>query len=263
VIEVEKVSHDFARAQDQAVRALSDITLSVRAGEMVGLLGPSGCGKSTLLNIIGGLLRPTSGSVVVDGEPMRGIRAHRIAFVFQENTLFPWSTVAENLTTALEFGGIPKRERPERVANALAAVEMEQFATFFPAQLSGGMKQRVALARALCLETDVLLMDEPFAALDEQTRMLLGEDLSLLLSKTKKTIVLVTHSLNEAVFLSDRVFVMTARPGRIKAVVPVEHGHPRTPAFATSSIFNEIRGRLYELLHDEIRRAADAASEIA
>ena len=132
---------------------------------------------------------------------------------------------------------------------------MSEFARFYPDQLSGGMKQRVSLARALALETEVLLMDEPFAALDEQTRMILGEDLSALLAQTGKTIVMVTHSLSEAVFLSDRIFVMTARPGRIKAVVEVEHDHPRRADFMTSAHFNDVRGRLFELLHDEMRAA--------
>lgn len=258
VIEVRSVSHGFARKAGEPVQpVLADVSLSIPEGELVCFLGPSGCGKSTLLNMIGGFINPRSGQLLIDSAPVRGVQPRRIAFVFQENTLFPWDTVEGNLNVALEFAAVRGQDRAPRVAQALAAVGMGDFASYYPSQLSGGMKQRVALARALCLETDILLMDEPFAALDEQTRMVLGEDLSVLLARTKKTIVLVTHSLNEAVFLSDRVFVMTARPGRIKSVVKIDKPHPRTPEFMISDEFNAVRKQLYELLHDEIRQSLD------
>ncbi len=258
-ISVDHLSHAFAH-NGAALRVLDDVSLTVAPGEMVCLLGPSGCGKSTLLNVMGGLLRADAGEARIGETPVRGVMPQRVGFVFQENALFPWSTVWENLIVGLEFQGVPSAERAARAKRALDSVGMSEFAKFYPDQLSGGMKQRVGLARALALQTDVLLMDEPFAALDEQTRMILGEDLSALLSETGKTIVMVTHSLSEAVFLSDRIFVMTARPGRIKALVNVARPHPRRSDFMTSAQFNEVRAELYTLLHDEMRAAAGIAA---
>jgi NitT/TauT family transport system ATP-binding protein len=175
--------------------------------------------------------------------------------VFQENALFPWNTVLENVMLGMLFQGVPKAEREARARRALEAVGLADFTSHYPAQLSGGMRQRAALARALSLETGILLMDEPFGALDEQTRMILGEDLSVLLSRTDKAIVFVTHSLGEAVFLADRVAVFSARPGTIKQVISVEEPHPRHPEFVTSAKFTTLRNELYGLLHDEIRKA--------
>ena len=188
-----------------------------------------------------------------------------IAYVFQENALFPWSTVIENVRLGMMFQGVGRVEREARARKSLEAVGLADFADHYPGQLSGGMRQRAALARALSLETDILLMDEPFGALDEQTRMVLGEDLSVLLARTEKTIVFVTHSLGEAVFLADRVAVFSARPGTIKAIIAVEEPHPRKPAFMTSEKFTRLRNQLYGLLHDEIRKAVleSAASERA
>jgi NitT/TauT family transport system ATP-binding protein len=258
-ISVDRVSHAFAH-NGAPLSVLDDVSLTVAPGEMVCLLGPSGCGKSTLLNIAGGLLKAAAGNVRIGDAPVNGVMPQRVGFVFQESALFPWSTVWENLVVGLEFQGVPPAERAARATQALKTVGMSDFAKFYPDQLSGGMKQRVGLARALALQTDVLLMDEPFAALDEQTRMILGEDLSVLLSETGKTIVMVTHSLSEAVFLSDRIFVMTARPGRIKAIVEVKRDHPRRPDFMTSAQFNDVRAELYTLLHDEMRAAAAIAA---
>ena len=164
------------------VRALADTSLDIARGELLCLIGPSGCGKSTLLNVIGGLMAPSSGSVAVLGKPVRGPRPREIAFVFQESALFPWNTITDNIALGMTFQGVPKSERTPRAAKALAAVGLTDFAQHYPAQLSGGMRQRAALARALSLETPILLMDEPFGALDEQTRMVLGEDLSVLLA---------------------------------------------------------------------------------
>jgi NitT/TauT family transport system ATP-binding protein len=210
--------------------------------------------------MIGGLLTPTSGTVEVAGKPVRGPLPHDIAFVFQENALFPWNTVLENILLGMLFQGVPRHEREERARRSLEAVGLADFAQHYPAQLSGGMRQRAALARALSLETDILLMDEPFGALDEQTRMVLGEDLSVLLSRAKKTIVFVTHSLGEAVFLADRVAVFSARPGTIKQVIAVDEPHPRKPAFMTADKFTALRNQLYGLLHDEIRKTMAEAS---
>jgi NitT/TauT family transport system ATP-binding protein len=184
-----------------------------------------------------------------------------LAFVFQESALFPWNTVFENIVLGMKFQGVPKSERRERVRRALEAVGLDGFAAHFPGQLSGGMRQRAALARALSLETDILLMDEPFGALDEQTRMVLGEDLSVLLSRSRKTIVFVTHSLGEAVFLADRVSVFSARPGSIKEIIVIDEPHPRKPSFMTAPKFHALRDRLYGLLHDEIRNSISETAQ--
>jgi len=258
-VRIRDVSHQFGEeGQAHYVRALADTSLDVARGELLCLIGPSGCGKSTLLNVIGGLMTPTAGTVHVGGTPVRGPLPREIAFVFQENALFPWSTVSENVVLGMMFQGVPRAERAERARNALAAVGLADFADHYPGQLSGGMRQRAALARALSLQTGILLMDEPFGALDEQTRMILGEDLSVLLSRTEKTIVFVTHSLGEAVFLADRVAVFSARPGTIKEVISVDEPHPRNPEFVTSEKFHALRNRLYTLLHDEIRKTVSA-----
>jgi NitT/TauT family transport system ATP-binding protein len=254
MVAIDHVSMTFTgREAAQSVQALDDVSLSVRKGEFVCLLGPSGCGKSTLLSIIGGMLTPTAGSVTIAGAPLTSPRPHDIAYVFQESTLLPWYTILENFRLALKFQGQDDASWRERAMQALSAVGMEQFANHYPKQLSVGMKQRINLARGMCLGTDILLLDEPFAALDEQTRMVLGEDLSILLARTGKTIVFVTHSLAEAVFLADRIVIMTARPGKVKAEIAVPEPHPRSPDFMLTSEFGTIRNDLYALLRDEIR----------
>jgi NitT/TauT family transport system ATP-binding protein len=258
---VKRVSHQFGEAgETQYVRALADTSLDIVRGELLCLIGPSGCGKSTLLNVIGGLLTPTNGSVEVSGRALRGPMPREIAFVFQEHALFPWNTVIENVRLGMLFQGVPQAERDKRAKHSLEAVGLADFANHYPGQLSGGMRQRAALARALSLETGILLMDEPFGALDEQTRMILGEDLSVLLARTEKTIVFVTHSLGEAVFLADRVAVFSARPGTIKKIICVDEPHPRKPSFVTSEKFTALRNELYALLHDEIRKAVSESA---
>ena len=256
-ISILNVSQRFGDiSSPQSVLALDNVSLDIRRGEFVCLLGPSGCGKSTLLNIVGGLVAPTQGEVTVDGRPVRGEPLPReVSFVFQESTLFPWYTIIENFRIALKFQGIAQTERDARAIAALETVGMAGFAQHYPTQLSVGMRQRVNMARGICVGTDILLMDEPFAALDEQTRMVLGEDLSILLAKTGKTIVFVTHSLAEAVFLSDRIAVMTARPGKIKTIVNVDEAHPRSPDFMLEPRFSDLRNELYAMLRDEIRLA--------
>ena len=260
-IRITNVSHRFGEeGEARNVRALLDTTFDIRRGELLCLIGPSGCGKSTLLNVIGGLLTPSAGTVDVLGKPVKGPLPQDVAFVFQENALFPWNTVRENVDLGMRFQGVARAERAERAQRSLAAVGLSEFADHYPGQLSGGMRQRAALARALSLQTDILLMDEPFGALDEQTRMILGEDLSVLLAVTGKTIVFVTHSLGEAVFLADRVAVFSARPGTIKKVIAVDEPHPRKPEFATSAKFTALRNELYAELHEEIRKTMSAES---
>jgi NitT/TauT family transport system ATP-binding protein len=256
-ISIRGVTQSYAAAgAAEGVLALDNVSLDIRRGEFVCLLGPSGCGKSTLLNIVGGLFRPTSGEVLVGGRRVDGApHPDEIAFVFQESTLFPWYTIIENFRIALRLRGMAKSEWDDRAMAALRAVGMAGFARHYPNQLSVGMRQRVNMARGICVETNILLMDEPFAALDEQSRMVLGEDLSILLAKTGKTIVFVTHSLAEAVFLSDRIVVMTARPGRVKTIVEVNEAHPRAPDFMLAPRFGELRNDLFAMLRDEIRAA--------
>lgn len=259
-ISIRNVTQRYGHATSpQSVLALDNVSLDVLRGEFLCLLGPSGCGKSTLLNIVGGLVMPTGGDILIDGQPVRGQPLPRnVAFVFQESTLFPWYTILENFRIALKFQGVASAEWNNRAMAALESVGMASFAHHHPAQLSVGMRQRVNVARGICVGTDILLMDEPFAALDEQTRMVLGEDLSILLAKTGKTIVFVTHSLAEAVFLSDRIAVMTARPGRMKAIVDVNEAHPRSPDFMLQPRFSDLRNTLYAMLRDEIRLAMAA-----
>jgi NitT/TauT family transport system ATP-binding protein len=260
-VRIRGVSHQFGEeGGTRFVRALLDTSLDIKRGELLCLIGPSGCGKSTLLSIMGGLMEPSSGTVEVGQQPVRGPMPKEIAFVFQENALFPWSTVRENVDLGMMFQGVRKAEREKRAPQCLAAVGLSDFADYYPGQLSGGMRQRAALARALSLETGILLMDEPFGALDEQTRMVLGEDLSVLLSRTDKTIVFVTHSLGEAVFLADRVAVFSARPGTIKEIIEIDEPHPRKPDFITSEKFTRIRNRLYGLLREEIRKAVSQSA---
>jgi NitT/TauT family transport system ATP-binding protein len=255
-IQVDGVRHRFeARAGSEPLLALDKIDMGIRSREMVSFIGPSGCGKSTLLNVIGGMLTASEGSVRIGDMPIHGPLPRKIAYVFQESALLPWANVLDNIKVGLEFQGVERQARQDRAVRALTSVGLMKFAGSYPHQLSGGMRQRVALARALSLETDVLLMDEPFAALDEQTRMVFGEDLSRMLATHHKTIILVTHSLAEAVFLSDRIFVFTARPGRIKAVMEVDEPHPRHPKFMVSEKFGRLRNTLYELLREEVLNA--------
>jgi NitT/TauT family transport system ATP-binding protein len=243
-------------ARMESVEALRDICVAARQGEFLTLIGPSGCGKSTLLNLAAGLRRATRGRVLVGGGEVRGPQPATAAIVFQDYTLFPWRTVQANAEVGLEFRGVPKRQRQERARHYLRMVGLEAFAQAYPRQLSGGMRQRVALARALSLETPLLLLDEPFGALDEQTRTVLGEEVSNIYAQTRKTVLLVTHSLAEAVFLSDRIAVMTRRPGRIRELIEVPAPQPRTPEFMTDRVFHDIRDHLFHLLHDEMRAAA-------
>ena len=261
-IRVNGVTQRFAgRIPGDDVIALDNVSLSVREGEFCCLLGPSGCGKSSLLDIIGGLASATSGTVHIGDHHVRGPSPRDVAFVFQESTLLPWYTMIENFKVAVQFQGKRDDDWRERAMHALRSVGMEKFANYFPNQLSVGMRQRINLARGIYLDTPIILMDEPFAALDEQTRMVLGEDLSTLLARTGKTIVFVTHSLAEAVFLADTIVVMTARPGRVKATITVDRPHPRSPDFMLEPYFNEVRNDLFALLRDEIRQVVESMRE--
>ena len=213
-LEYRNVTMRFAQASGQALTAIQDVSLSVRDGEVVSLIGPSGCGKSTLLNIGSGLYAPSEGQAFVDGERVEGPNAH-VAFMLQKDLLLPWRTIAENVMFGVEIQGLPQAERKRRAQALLESLGLADFAGHYPHQLSGGMRQRVALARTLAVDPSVLLLDEPFSAVDAQTRMVLQRELAQTLKRAGKTALLITHDLLEAVTLSDRVLVMSRRPGRI------------------------------------------------
>ncbi len=225
--------------------ALDDINLEVRAGEFVCVVGPSGCGKSTLLHLVAGLQAPTSGEILVDGKPVQGPGTDRI-LIFQDHGLFPWLTVGQNVEFGMKMKGVPKLERNERTLHYLQLVHLGKFKDSYIHQLSGGMRQRVAIARALATEPDVLLMDEPFAALDAQTRDLLHDELERIWSETGCTVIFVTHNVREAVRLGDRVVLLTFRPGRVKSEFPVDLPRPRSledpqVALAARAVLDELR----------------------
>ena len=232
--------------------ALLDINLRIEEGEFVCLLGPSGCGKSTLLKIIAGLIPATSGRITINGKPVSGPGPER-AVVFQDYALFPWMTVRDNVEFGLEARRLPAAERREVSSRLLKVVGLSDFAERFPHQLSGGMKQRVSIARALAVDPSLLLMDEPFGALDAQTRHLLQDELLRIWREYRKTVVLVTHSIEEAIYLSDRIVVMTARPGRVKQIVVVSEARPRDMA---SADMNQRQREVRAVLNEEIARAA-------
>jgi len=241
--------------RDGAVSALDDVSLSVQPREFLTLLGPSGCGKSTLLSIVGGLVPPDAGEVLIAGRRVTGPDPARVAMAFQDPGLFPWRTALENVEFGLELQGVPASRRREIARGLLEPVGLRGFEARYPKELSGGMKQRVAIARALALDAPILLMDEPFGALDEQTRLLMGEWLLGIWARTPKTVVFVTHSLQEAILLSQRIVVMTSRPGRIKASFAVTLPAPRaldTPAAAA------LRADLWAAIREESRRALEA-----
>ena len=223
------------KVYDSGVAALGPMDLEVRKGEFVSLLGPSGCGKSTALRLIAGLNAPTSGTVGVSRSSAQARGRHSIGFVFQEPTLMPWTSVRENVRLPLKLAQVPAAEANARVGEALTQVGLAEFADAFPRELSGGMKMRVSLARALVTDPDILLMDEPFAALDEITRFRLNNDLLSLWRNLRKTVIFVTHSVFESVYLSQRVIVMTSRPGRIVAEVRIDATEPRGEDFRTSA----------------------------
>src|SRR6185312_14794855 len=232
--------------------ALVDISLRIEKGEFICLLGPSGYGKSTLLRIIAGLIQATSGGVVIEGKPVSGPGPER-AVVFQDYALFPWMTVRDNVEFGLEARKLPVGERHEISTRLLKVVGLSDFAERFPHQLSGGMKQRVSIARALAVDPSLLLMDEPFGALDAQNRQLMQDELLRIWREYRKTVVFVTHSIEEAIYLSDRIVVMTARPGRVKQIVTVPETRPRDMA---SVEMNRRQREVRAVLGEEIARAA-------
>jgi NitT/TauT family transport system ATP-binding protein len=235
------------------VTALADVDLHVSAGQFISILGPSGCGKSTLLRLIAGLLQPTGGTISIEGQPPFQARKHSapMSFVFQDATLLPWRTVTDNVRLPLELLRAPEQDQGTAAASAIELVGLTDFAERYPAQLSGGMRMRVSLARALITQPKVLLLDEPFAALDDMTRGQLNEELLRLWQRSGWTGVFVTHNIAEAVFLSERVIVMSPRPGHVAADIPIQLSQPRTPELRATAEFAQRVGEVSE----QLRRA--------
>ena len=234
--------------------ALDGIDLEVPDGQFVAVVGPSGCGKSTLLSIVAGLRLPSSGTVLCDGEAMTAPMPRKVGMVFQEANLLPWLSALDNVAFPLKLRRVARRERLEAARRMLELTGLTGAEDRLPHQLSGGMKQRVAIARGLVQNPGVLLMDEPFASLDEQTRMVLGDELLRIWSETKKTVLFVTHSLNEAVYLADRVIVLSARPGRVVDDVAVDLPRPRTFAMTSSERFGILKDRIWQHIRNAERR---------
>jgi NitT/TauT family transport system ATP-binding protein len=250
VINFDDVSHAFGDEESASlVPVVRDINLTIEEGEFVSLIGPSGCGKSTLLGMAAGFLVPNSGSVRIFDQSPESMRKH-LGMVFQAFSLLPWRTVLDNITLGLEFRGVEKAERTTLARELISSLGLNGFEHRFPRELSGGMNQRVTLARALVLKPEILLLDEPFGSLDEQTRMLVGGELQRLWEKMHPTTVLVTHSIAEAVRLSTRVVVLTARPTTVKKIIPIDIEGPRTGAVAAA-----LEEEIWELLKDEATRA--------
>jgi NitT/TauT family transport system ATP-binding protein len=250
-ITVRGVGHVYA-GPDGGVPALADISLTVDTGRFVVIVGPSGCGKTSLLMMMAGLRRQSQGEILCHGRPILDPDPERVGVVFQEASLFPWLTTLSNIEFPLSLRGTRKEERQRRSRAMLSLVGLEGFGARYPHELSGGMRQRVSIARGLVQDPPVLLMDEPFAALDEQTRMTMGHELLRIWSTTRKTVVFVTHSLTEAVYLADEVLVMSARPGRIIDHMEVTLPRPRTYEMMATDVFGRLRDRIWQ----QIRRSA-------
>ncbi len=243
---------------DKSFLAVDDVSLTIQEGEFVVIVGPSGCGKTTFMNAFAGLVRPARGKVYMDGEEINGPSAER-GVVFQQFALFPWKTVAENIEFGLKYRRIPKEQRDEAVKKYIQLIKLEGFENSYPHELSGGMKQRVAIARVYANRPQVLLMDEPFGALDAQTRTIMQEDLSGMFLTEKRTVLFITHSVDEAIYLGDRVVIMTARPGKIKKIIPItrdnlipDRRQMRYDDVVNRKEFLDLKGDIWGLIKAEI-----------
>jgi NitT/TauT family transport system ATP-binding protein len=253
-LRLENVTKQFdVRGTKNTFTAIDDIDIDVADGEFLVLVGPSGCGKSTLLDLLGGLSNPTSGRILLDGRPVTGPGLDR-GIVFQQYALLPWRTARHNIEFGLEAKGLPKKERRELAEHYLELVGLDGFGDRYPHELSGGMKQRVAIARSLAFDPEVLLMDEPFAALDAQTRESLQDELLRIWKATGKTILFITHGIDEAIYLGQRVAVLTSRPGRVKTFVDIDIDRSGEDV-RSSEEFRQYRHRIWTLLHGEVERA--------
>jgi len=241
---------------DGVLTAIDHVSLSVAPGEFVGVIGPSGCGKSTLFNVIGGLLDGYDGTVKVAGERVRGPHP-AIGMIFQEESTFPWRNVLDNVAFPLEIAGLRRAERYDRARHFVKLVGLDGFERRYPAELSGGMRQRVSMARTLAAQPKILLMDEPFAALDEQTRLLLGDKVLQIQQQLKQTTLLITHNITEAVQLSDRIVVMTYRPGKVKRMVEISLPRPRSSEIVSSEAFGRYVAQIWSDLREEASRGLD------
>jgi NitT/TauT family transport system ATP-binding protein len=248
-IEIRDVTVRFGR-NGQRIEAATGISLDVKPGDFVSVIGPSGCGKSTLLNIVAGFLQPTEGEALLDGRPITGPGADR-GVVFQQYSLFPWMTVRKNVEFGLKMQGRGANARESAARTLLGMAGLLQFENHYPDQLSGGMKQRVGIVRALATSPQVLLMDEPFGALDSQTRTVMQEILTNMWQQLRLSVLFITHDIEEAIFLSEKVYVMTARPGRIKAEIPIPLPRPRTPEMMASPTFHALVRQLKGLIREE------------
>jgi NitT/TauT family transport system ATP-binding protein len=255
LVELDRVSKTFEK-DGRRVEALSDVSFEVCRGELLALIGASGCGKSTLLNLAGGLMAPTRGEIRYDGEAVRDVNT-RMGYITQHDTLLPWRTVEGNVKIALELKGLGAAEQAERAGAMIRRVGLAEFERHYPHELSGGMRKRVGLARALVYDPEALLMDEPFGALDAQLRVVMQGELLRIWEETRKTIVFVTHDLDEALALSDRVVVLSRRPGRLKAVVDVALPRPRDiNRVRYLPEYRDLHARLWDLLKDDVLAAA-------
>ena len=253
-LQLQHVTKEFSiRGQKCGLTAVEDISIDVAAGEFLVLVGPSGCGKSTLLDLLGGLSEPSSGRILLDGNPISGPGLDR-GIVFQQYALLPWRTARKNIEFGLEAKGLPARQRRELGEHYLELVGLHSFADRYPHELSGGMKQRVAIARSLAFDPEVLLMDEPFAALDAQTRESLQDELLRIWQATGKTVLFITHGIDEAIYLGQRVAVLTSRPGRVKQIVDVDIDRDGED-IRSGEAFRAQRHHIWSLLHDEVQRA--------
>lgn len=247
-----------AVAGREALQALGPVDLTIETGEFFSVVGPSGCGKSTFLDILAGMARPTEGSVCFEGRSVEGAVPEGVGIVFQEDSSFPWLTVFENVAFGLRRRRTSAADIRSRVNEVLALVGLASFSNAYPAQLSGGMRQRVCIARTLVMRPRLIILDEPFGALDQQTRLLMGDELLRLWRETGATILLITHSLDEAVLLSDRIGVMSARPGRFLDIINTEWPRDRDSRIASHPAFHELTGRLWSYLREESLKAMKA-----
>jgi NitT/TauT family transport system ATP-binding protein len=259
-VALQDVSVSYSTSAGTQVDAVRSVNVTINRGEFVILLGPSGCGKSTILHCMGGLMKPTSGQVTYDGGVLRAPDPHRAAFVFQDYALLPWRSVIDNAAIGLRFAGVSRKERHARATRYLEMVGLAAYADALPGELSGGMQQRVAVARALTMDPEVLLLDEPFGAVDEQSRRRLGVEMTQLLTAAGQTTVMVTHSLDEAVFWADRVLLISARPGTIVEEIRVEASRPRDMSFMMTEEFKALHSTLFGLLEKEADLQRSAAA---
>ncbi|HTH97465.1 MAG TPA: ABC transporter ATP-binding protein [Stellaceae bacterium] len=258
-LEARNIGLEYGRGTQNRLVALSDINLSIYENEFVSIVGPSGCGKTTFLSVVDGLIEASGGQILVDGKVVTKPGSDR-AVVFQDSSLLPWRTVMKNVVYGLECVGVKSKEAEERAAHFIEMVGLAGFENRFPYQLSGGMQQRVNLARALVMDPEILLMDEPFAALDAQTRELMQEELLQIWSKSGKTVLFITHQIDEAIFLSDRVIVFSARPGRVKEDIKIPLERPRSLKLKRDPRFHALEDRIWALIQEDAVRTPQRAT---